>query len=156
MFWKLAIYTENPDERQSVRFVIALLSTELFNRDSKAKNVYQSWLYVSIAKQLQQCGHRYQSPLITTNKHPISKNRIDVCYGGAPRISPGALDCQAKDTPLSSIGKLATRRFELAAIALASAGAAGGVAGSPTPLGASADGIICTSIALMSLIRSGS
>ena len=43
-----------------------------------------------------------------------------------------------------------------AAIALASAGPAGGVPGSPTPVGGSADGTVCTSIALMSRMRRGS
>lgn len=63
---------------------------------------------------------------------------------------------QAKDTPLSSIGRTLTRRPLAAEMALASAGAAGGVPGSPTPVGASDDWTICTSMAPMSPIRSGS
>ena len=41
------------------------------------------------------------------------------------------------------------------ASALTSAGASGGVPGSPTPDGGSADGTMCTSIAGISSIRSG-
>lgn len=63
---------------------------------------------------------------------------------------------QTNDTPLSSIGNAVTRRLLAAAIALARAGAAGGVPGSPTPVGGSAEGTMCTSISPISEIRSGS
>ena len=75
------------------------------------------------------------------------------CAAGKSGRSTGY---HTKLTPFSAIGRLETRSALLAAIALASAGAAGGVPGSPPPVGASADVTICVSIAPMSLMRSGS
>ncbi len=62
---------------------------------------------------------------------------------------------QANDTPLSLIGSSAIRTSSCAT-ALARAGAAGGVPGSPIPVGATADGTMYVSMLLMSEIRSGS
>ena len=62
---------------------------------------------------------------------------------------------QTKSTS-SCIGRAVMRLPVAAKIALASAGAAGGTPGSPTPLGASCEGRTCTSMAPMSPIRKGS
>ncbi len=70
----------------------------------------------------------------------------------APKQGAGQVRAQAahaKRTPLSAIGSTVTRAPS-AAMALASAGPAGGTPGSPTPVGGSADGTIWTSMAPMS------
>ena len=87
--------------------------------------------------------------------------RVQGCGAGIER-PPHPYGCgglqvrQANSTPFSVIGRCVTRSRPEAAIAFASAGPAGGVPGSPMPEGASFVLTICTSMALMSRIRSGS
>ena len=73
--------------------------------------------------------------------------------GCADRLS--AVSLHAKSTEFC-IGCSVTRVPVAFAIALASATAAGGTPGSPTPVGASVEGTMCTSILRMPPILSGS
>lgn len=65
-------------------------------------------------------------------------------------------DVQTKRMPLSVIGRRSTGVPVAAKIALAMAGPVGGRPGSPAPVGASAEGMTCTSISGISYIRVGS
>ena len=91
--------------------------------------------------------------------HPLpdamSSGLGDEERNGARVTCASSLRDQKKFTPFAAIGKWVTRG-PFTAIALARAGPAGGVLGSPTPVGTSVDGTICVSMARMSLIRSGS